>query len=797
MYKKKSILLLSTLLMGALVLTGCPKGNKGGNEEKDPDNGGPGTIVRHDSWSNLMSYNYDNVTVLNEDSMLEEASFIYTIAKGQYIDYYPIFGEWYWQFFADYNNSNYVYWDYTSEGGTTGWLNYNSEYHVELTLEHQDFYLPNLLTKIHEEDVEYSAMMNSFYVKDEALERVSNEVFGFAYDHRTFSTIAILVESDENHKDRIQKVRCFDTNDENSPYVQLSFANYGSTRSQWGFPPLPSASTVKDYWTITGKTPKVETYPSSINIQANNINYTDAVVTETGFDLVMNIGDYADISYLVNPENVNMSYIVEWTPDRSDFIDNSGNPKPEYDNQVALIDIKQNFTDGHKYLTAMKAGTVNVYATVAFFEYDANDNATMRRINSNVLKVKVNEPVEIDDSKAVFKFNFVSSEDIYNDQGQGSYSGLFQTWFSAINNATKPNFNPVSRITGFHTSLLNPTYTDAFEESVNHNVLRMTPQASVNEDLVAYVDFDLDDQDVNKIAFNFSLHRQNQLAAGFKTNYKSFKIYTSLDGVTWTLASDQTEYVANELNKDAGLNGMKSHKLEFEFADTTNFIRIACEAKSFTGSFSLVVDDVTLSNETHTHVEKSEVAVTGISIVSDATSVRINNALTLSSVINPSDASNKIVYWTSSNPSVASIIRNIDGTVTVNALREGTTTIKVYTNEKNSNNEAYFDEIEIEVLGAPTLGDELAENSYSNETENIYVVFDDQNLTITYIKNGAPQIDSLALINEVNGTYTFKSASSEISIEHVATDGSSFDIVAGSNVRGVSLPSVTLTKVSE
>ncbi len=794
MFKKNNILLLSTLLMGSLVLTGCPNN---GNNEKDPDENGNGTMTKHDSWDNLMKYNYDNVTVLNEDSMLEEASYIFTIAKGQYVDYYPIFGEWYWQFFADYNNSNYVYWDCTSEGGTTGWLNYNSEYHVDLTLEHQDFYLPNLLNKIHEADVEYSAMMNSFYVKDEALERISNEVFGFAYDHRTFSTIAILVESDENGKDRIQKVRCFDTDDENSPYVQLTFGNYGVTRSQWGFPPLPSATTVKDYWTITGKQQKVETYPSSINITANNINDTNPVVPETGFDLVLEVGDYADLSYVVNPNNVNMSYIVEWTPDRSNFIDNSGNPTEEYDEQVALVDIKQNYTTGHKYLTAMQPGTVNVYATVAFFEYDANDNATMRRINSNVLKVKVNEPKDIDDTNAVFRFNFASYEDIYNDQVEGSYSGLFQTRFEAVNVVAKNNFKPDYRITGFHTSLINPGYTDAFEESPNLNVLRMNPQGSVNEDLVAYVDFDLDDQQVSSIAFQFSLHRQNQLTSGFKTNYKSFKIYTSLDGLTWNLESDQTEFVKNELNKDEGLNGMKTHKLECEFANPTHYVRIACEAKSFTGSFSLVVDDVTLSSEVITHVEKNTVAVTGVSINATQTSVRVNNSITLSSTLNPSDASNKVVYWTSSNRSAASIVRNADGTVTVTGHREGSTTIKVYTNAKNGSNEAYYDEIEITVLGAATIPENLLNNSYSNEESQLYFSFDGSSLTVTYIKNGMPSMDVVSLSNEVNGTYTFTSSNSTLMIENVAEDGSSFDVVPGSTVKGVDLPHVTLSKVSQ
>ena len=147
MLKKKTLLILSTILIGTLVITGC----RGGNEEKDPDEqgGGGGSLIRHDSWDNLMKYNYSNVTVLEEDSMLEEASYIYRLSDNQYINYFPIFGEWHHQFFADYNGSNYVYWDYTSEGGTAGWLNYNPEYHVDLTLEHQDFYLPNLLNKIH------------------------------------------------------------------------------------------------------------------------------------------------------------------------------------------------------------------------------------------------------------------------------------------------------------------------------------------------------------------------------------------------------------------------------------------------------------------------------------------------------------------------------------------------------------------------------------------------------------------------------------------------------------------------
>ena len=326
-------------------------------------------------------------------------------------------------------------------------------------------------------------------------------------------------------------------------------------------------------------------------------------------------------------------------------------------------------------------------------------------------------------------------------------------------------------------------------------VLRMTPQASVNEDLVAYVDFDLDDQEVSSIAFSFSLHRQSQLGNGFKSNYKAFKIYTSTDGVNWTLASDETEFVKNELNKDEGLAGMTAHKLEKEFDSPTHFVRIACEAKSFTGSFSLVIDEVTLSNKTITHVEKPNVAVNEVSITCDATSVRKNNSITLGCTIDPSEATNKVVYWTSSKPNVAYLTRNTDGTVTVTGRNEGTTTIKVYTNEKDNNGNAYYDEVEITVLGAPTMPEEIKNNSYSNTSVQLYFTFTDSSLSATYLFEGVAVSDTLALTNERNGVYTFSSASSFVKIDVISASGDYFEVTAGT-IKGVDLQFTPMNKVS-
>ena len=122
----------------------------------------------------------------------------------------------------------------------------------------------------------------------------------------------------------------------------------------------------------------------------------------------------------------------------------------------------------------------------------------------------------------------------------------------------------------------------------------------------------------------------------------------------------------------------------------------------------------------------------------------------------------------------------------------------MYTNEKDSNGNAYYDELEITVLGAATLPTCLEGNSYANDAAHLYCSFDadTKKLSVTYINGSSPIMDTLTLTNEVNGTYTFTSSNSTVMIENIAEDGSSFEVVSNSSVKGVSLPSGTLIKVS-
>ena len=797
---KKTTLLLSGLLLSTLCITGCTKKSNGKTTPTpsgDPDDpGGGGQIIRHDDWDNLLTYDYSNMTVADTDSYLEDPSYVYYISEGKYINHYAVLGEWQHQFFADYEGKNYVYWDYRNSGGTDGWINYNEKYHVDLSLGHQDFYMPNLVANISKDDVEYSALTNAFYVKSSELARISRSVFGFAIDHPTFKSIVIAQSRDENNKDYINKIYCFDNDSDNSPYVLLEFGYYGQTASQWDFPAVPTAETIKDYWTITGTPYEPEVYPESVSIAANSVNDTDPVTHDSDFDIIVEVGDYVDLSYEVGPDNVNCSYIIDWEPDRSSYVDADGNPTDEYADQVALVDVKQNWTAKHKYLTAMKPGTVNVVAKAEFFKYDENEQATYTEVTSNILKVKVNEPKEQDVTNAVYQFNFTAYEDEYNDQAWGSASGIFQTRFSYTNLAETSTFHPESVMTGYHAKLLEGDYTDAFEGS--NYVLWMTPYVgNPNEGLSAYTIFDLKDQDVKSLSFYYSLHRSGQLTNGFQ-NYKSFKIYSSADGLNWDLAVDASEEIKTELLKDEGnAMGMQAHLFEFEFTSATRFIKFEAEAKSATGNFGLVFDKIVFVNEEHTHVETAHVDVTGVDIVLDSentTTVRKGNSITLGYQMNPSNASNNIVYWTSSDHTVATVTRNIDGTVSINGLKVGETKITVYTNEKDSQGNSYKDEVVITVLGDATIPSDIDGHTYTkiDGSDVLAFTFDAEkgSMTATYLLSGALYSDTLLLTNEVSGLYTFTSEDSMVMIR-VNDSGASISIVnktgQTSNIKGQNL----------
>lgn len=782
---------LFALLMSLALLTGCgqtpteephfdpiPGGGAGGDE---PTEGGE--IISHDSWDNVLSYDYSNLTIYSYDTFLDTPAYIQILDTGKYAYTYTIFDTRVTQYFADYEGQNYVYWDYTDEGGTTGYLNYNPEYEATLYLYKMDFYLPFLLSKITSNDVEYTSVYNGFYVKDSSLRRISEEVFGFAIDHSYFESIVILIEQDEEGKDRLYRMYCFDdVDDDNSPYLYFEFFNYGTTVDN-DYPEAISASNIKDYWTITGRTEYEIIYPESLLITPRNPK------VEEDYDIVLEVGESIEVELDILPEDYNRLGILSWKPNMSDFRDENGNLVDEYYDQVALFDFKSSYESGVRILTARQPGTVEVYVEhIAHYGDEP--------IQSNHLRVKVLPEAEIDETDAFYQFEFCSSNDEYNDPVWGSSSGYYQTRFEVINTLATPEYNPNYEITGFHAYTLPGRYTDNFDDV--DQVLALAPlSGSVSEGPKSYIDIDTDDQLISSISFYYSLHRSGQLS--YISNLGEAYIATSDDGVNFTIVKDMKEEMLNKFAQDSTMD-MLAKLMEASF-EPSNHIRIYISAQYYGQSFTMVFNDITLSHDEATHIDNPYTPVEGITLNASSNYVRVGQEITLISIINPSNATNKKCYYTSSNHNVATVTPQKDGSVIVKGLKEGTTTIKVYTDEKNNSGSAYYDEVVITVKENATLVEELHEVTYMHQegTTTLSLTFDANNSSVSvyYYTNSKVYIDILTLNNELNGLYTFLSEESSLLIDIDTNNLSTIKINSSSVIKGITVPEITLYKVGQ
>ena len=87
--------------------------------------------------------------------------------------------------------------------------------------------------------------------------------------------------------------------------------------------------------------------------------------------------------------------------------------------------------------------------------------------------------------------------------------------------------------------------------------------------------------------------------------------------------------------------------------------------------------DTTTKDEDSEQVTPTEVKVTGVSLNKTKLSLAVNESEKLTATVKPSNATDKGVTWKSSNPEVASV----DANGNVKALKEGTVTITVTTND--------------------------------------------------------------------------------------------------------------------
>lgn len=852
--KKRQGLFISALLALPLLVACNPNnGVLPGNDGEltiDPNN--PGNLAKAGDWNAVASYDYRNMLIMDDDSVETDMYYVYNLGPSKYMRYWidsntntPVY-----KFYADYEDKNYlwvdltdvIYWEcndchelmeksveptycyhcrvgYNGVGeasftkhsqGGKGWVYKDPKYEYPYSLYLEDLHMPTFLDSITEDDVEYNKLMQGFYVKDKALARVKNRGLTFTeFEHNRFETIFIGVEQDESQNWRINKIYCYDSNDDdNSPYVKLTLKDFGTTTITGGrvFPEMPNEHNIKELWELdgVGYVPNVD--PETLSLEVLKMKDGSDVVYD-GDVVVLEVGQSVEMKLTVGPENVNRESLYSWVPERSDFSDGDGNLNEDYDVTVALFGHDPDFNKRCNYLFANIPGETEVYVKHEnIFKYD--EHGDYETIYSNKIKVRVNEPKEIDDEGALYQFDFTDYEQEYNDAVWGSSSGYYQTSFSAMNTKATIERKPNYEITGFRATLNDGKNTEAFSDT--NKIVMLSPMGGNASEggLYSYLAIDTKDQLTSSVSFYYSLHKSNQvgnLTSSFGEDiFNSAYIQTSEDGVNWVNASRnlQPEMMVN-FKQNSSSENMRAYLLE-ETVTPSRYVRFYVTARTYANNFSICLDKVTLNHTEYTHVDTPYTEVNSVTINSDGVSTMRKgkeNSITLSATVNPSNATNQKLYWTSSSAGsyageikhdLVKITRNYDGTVTLTAQREGSAVITVYTDEKGINGEPIaMDTLEITVLGNAVLPTELGTNAYSANATT-FVVFDaaKNKIDVTYLKNGLPIMDSLYLsdINEATKLYTFTSESSRIYLLIDLADLSSVKITSNgtnkSNIKG-------------
>jgi uncharacterized protein YjdB len=143
-------------------------------------------------------------------------------------------------------------------------------------------------------------------------------------------------------------------------------------------------------------------------------------------------------------------------------------------------------------------------------------------------------------------------------------------------------------------------------------------------------------------------------------------IYTTNKAVTWSSADADIATVNASTGEVTGVAGGS-----VAITATSN------EVSTISGSYTVTV-------------ATSSVAVTGVALDLESLSLKMLNTATLAYAVLPTNATNRVVTWTSSEPTVATV----DATGKVTPVSAGTTTITIETEDGE-----FTDECEVTVIG--------------------------------------------------------------------------------------------------
>lgn len=442
--------------------------------------------------------------------------------------------------------------------------------------------------------------------------------------------------------------------DEENDYVKVNFSSFGETTyPTTDIPEKPNEDNVMEYWEYKGwDGPQEDTYVESITLTSKKDLESN--------QLVLEIDEVANATYTYLP--LDASEAGDWTLVSSN-------------EEVATIEFDFDDDDGNKQvkITGVGEGTCEVYIVAK------GEEGIGTGVESNKIEVKVN-PLKSQNLEGI----------VYGL----SFTGIVDNSISVINNQN--NNLPVT-VTGSNVSLNN--YGGSYDLFDGKTALLMNG-GSQGDNPSVY--FDFDDQQVSSLSFYYGAYFESDLLN--KDYVESLIVETSNDGSTWTPID-----VKDEVLDNISAQNLKLLEKEFEPASKvritldTNFI-----GKYFRFSFAEISF---MANENcHDHEDIVNVPVTSVTISSfnDVREIKVNETLQFSSLVEPSDATDKSITWHVEPESLASI--SSSGVLTPSGEAGEVTVYATANNGLVKSNEIVISIVEIPSVDSSILGSWRADN---------------------------------------------------------------------------------------
>ena len=590
-------------------------------------------------------------------------------------------------FYHDYNGEGYLYFEADRPDdptSTPAWLSTGPDESIKYGIENTYFDMEQILENVTVDMVTYSAGL--YIIQDPTYIQTLNETVFQSFWNNNIEYVTFTIDQNGYFASMIG----LEEIDEENDYVKVNFSSFGETTyPTTDIPEKPNEGNVMEYWEYKGwDGPQEDTYVESITLTSKKDLENN--------QLVLEIDEVVNATYTYLP--LDASEASDWTLVSSN-------------EDVATIEFDFDDEDGNKQvkITGVGEGTCQVYIVAK------GEEGIGTGVESNKIEVKVN-PLKSQNLEGI----------VYGL----SFTGMIDNSISVVNNQN--NNLPVT-VTGSNVSLNN--YGGSYDLFDGKTALLMNG-GSQGDNPSVY--FDFDDQQVSSLSFYYGAYFESDLLN--KDYVESLIIETSNDGSTWTPIDVKDEVLDNISAKNLKL-------LEKEFEPASK-VRITLDT-NFVGKyfrFSFAEISFMANENCHDHVDIVNIPVTRVSISSfnDIREIKVNETLQFSSLVEPSDATDKSITWHVEPENLASI--SSSGVLTPSGEAGEVTVYATANNRLVKSNEIVISIIEIPSVDSSILGSWRADDYPAMYELNVT----DNNLVATINKESFGGEEDIHIVKELN-----------------------------------------------